>query len=211
LIGYWDPNRSQFVIDDETISFEVEEIYFLTGLSHQGRELNLRGGRWGDASLTIQEYIISYCQVGTQKVASQIPIAWIEALTLKSMAYCVIRMPGTVAQHVISHLLMYYALEFMRPTIYDWCTSLLASVCTQLTTCKTGRQKNFGYKSLICSFFFERIPTLAPRVSLSPPPPREPQMRRWTQLWYRLGGGPPRHYNEDFFDWWTHLTFCINE
>ena len=33
LIGYWDPNTSQFVIDDESILFEVEDIYFLTGLS----------------------------------------------------------------------------------------------------------------------------------------------------------------------------------
>lgn len=36
-------------------------------------------------------------------------------------------------------------------------------------------------------------------------------MRRWTQLWYHLEGGPPRHYDEDFFDWWTHVTFCVNE
>ena len=70
LIRYWDPDRSQFVIDDETISFEVEEIYFLTGLSHQGRELNLHGGGWGDSSLTIQEYIIAYYEARTKKVSS---------------------------------------------------------------------------------------------------------------------------------------------
>ena len=78
LIGYWDPDRSKFVIDDDTISFEVEDIYFLTSLSHQGRELNLYEGGRGDASLTIQEYITAYCEVGTKKVASQIPIARIE-------------------------------------------------------------------------------------------------------------------------------------
>ena len=120
-------------------------------------------------------------------------------------------MSGTAAQHVISCPLMYYALECMRPTIYDWCTGLLASIYTQLTACKHGRQMNFGYGSLICSFFFERIPTLAPRVSLSPPPPREPQMMRWTRLWYYLGGGPPHHYNKDLFDCWTRVTFCVNE
>ena len=43
LIRYWDLDRSQFVIDDETISFEVEEIYFLTGLSCRVWELNLHG------------------------------------------------------------------------------------------------------------------------------------------------------------------------
>ena len=36
-------------------------------------------------------------------------------------------------------------------------------------------------------------------------------MRRWTQLWFRLGGGPPHHYDKDFFDWWRHVTFCVNE
>ena len=34
LIGYWDADRLQFVIDDKTIPFEVEDVYFLTGLSH---------------------------------------------------------------------------------------------------------------------------------------------------------------------------------
>lgn len=36
LIGYWDLDRSQFMIDDESISFKVEDIYFLTGLYRRG-------------------------------------------------------------------------------------------------------------------------------------------------------------------------------
>ena len=36
-------------------------------------------------------------------------------------------------------------------------------------------------------------------------------MKRWTLLWYRLGGGSPRHYDEDFFNWWTRITFCVDE
>ena len=120
-------------------------------------------------------------------------------------------MSGTIAQHVISRPLMYYASECMRPTIYDWCTNLLASVRMQLTTCKTGRQKNFGYGSLICSFFFERIPCLTPRISMPPPPPREPRMVQWTRVWYRLGGGPMQRYDEEFFNWWARITFCVDE
>ena len=58
------------MIDDESISFEVEDIYFLIGLYHWGRELNLCGGGRRDASLTIQEYIDTYCEASTQKVAS---------------------------------------------------------------------------------------------------------------------------------------------
>lgn len=74
-----------------------------------------------------------------------------------------------------------------------------------------GRKKNFGYGSLICSFFFERVPALAPLVSLPPSPQREPRMKMWTVLWYTLEGGPSCHYDEYFFDWWTQITFGVNE
>ena len=33
LIGYWDPDRLLFMVDDEPLPLEVEDIYFLTGLS----------------------------------------------------------------------------------------------------------------------------------------------------------------------------------
>ena len=42
LIGYWDPDRSLFMVDDEPLPLEVEDIYFLIGLSRQGQEANLR-------------------------------------------------------------------------------------------------------------------------------------------------------------------------
>lgn len=34
MIGYWDLDRSLFMVDDEPLPMEVEDIYFLTGLSH---------------------------------------------------------------------------------------------------------------------------------------------------------------------------------
>ena len=70
LIRYWDPDRLLFMVDDEPLPLEVEDIYFLTGLSRQGREANLCGGGWGEVALTIQEYITVYYEEGTQKVAS---------------------------------------------------------------------------------------------------------------------------------------------
>ena len=152
-------------------------------------------------------YIYTYCEAGTQKVASQIPIARIETLALHSIAFCLVRMLGTTTQHVISRPLMYYALECTRPTVFDWCTGLQVSVRAQLTTCKTWQKENFGYGSLICSFFFERIPSLSPWVSLPPSPPREPRMKRWTLWWYRLGGGPPRTMTRTFLTGGPELLF----
>lgn len=46
---------------------------------------------------------------------------------------------------------------------------------------------------------------------MPPPPLREPRMRRWTELWYQIGGGLHRHYDEDFFDRWTRVTFYVDE
>ena len=33
LIGYWDPDYLLFMVDDEPLPLEVEDIYFLIGLS----------------------------------------------------------------------------------------------------------------------------------------------------------------------------------
>ena len=101
-IGYWDPNRLLFMVDDKPLPLELEDIYFLIGLSRWGREANLCGGGRGKVALTIQEYISIYCEEGTQKVASQIPIARIRGIGLRSVAYCLVRMSGTATQHVIS-------------------------------------------------------------------------------------------------------------
>ena len=42
LVDYWDPDTETFQIDGMPISLEVEDIYFITGLSHQGNIINLR-------------------------------------------------------------------------------------------------------------------------------------------------------------------------
>ena len=65
LIRYWDPNRLLFMVDDEPLPLEVEDIYFLIGLSHRGWEENLRRGGWGEAALTIHEYITISYEEGT--------------------------------------------------------------------------------------------------------------------------------------------------
>ena len=74
LIGYWDPNQLEFIVDGERVSFKLEDIYSMTILSHRGEVVNLRGGDHIEGALTIQEQIDVYCEDGAQKVASQIPM-----------------------------------------------------------------------------------------------------------------------------------------
>ena len=69
LVDYWDPNLESFQIDEMSLTIEVEDIYFITGLSRWGEVVNLhsRGPRGG---LTIDEYIAVYCYPDREKVGS---------------------------------------------------------------------------------------------------------------------------------------------
>ena len=42
LVNYWDPDSASFRIDGMSLTIEVEDIYFITGLSRQGEVVNLR-------------------------------------------------------------------------------------------------------------------------------------------------------------------------
>jgi hypothetical protein len=74
---------------------------------------------------------------------------------------------------------------------------------SQLNDCKLGRMKNFRFASILCSFFFERVPNLIPRVEIPPHDLHDPIMTWWTNVMRRMGGGRvPTPYNDEFFHWW---------
>ena len=59
LVYYWDPESETFQIDGMSLSIEVEDIYFITGLSRKGEVAKLRSHGLGD-KLTIEDYIDLY-------------------------------------------------------------------------------------------------------------------------------------------------------
>ena len=67
-----------------SLTIEVEDIYFITGLSRRGEVVNLcsRGPKGG---LTIDEYIAVYYYPDMEKVGSQIPTNSIQVLGLKAI------------------------------------------------------------------------------------------------------------------------------
>jgi hypothetical protein len=133
------------------LRIEVEDIYFLTGLCHQGEVVNLksRGVRSG---MNIEDYITTHYVVDTKKVGSQLPIRVINNLSLKIIILMLTWIMQSASLHQESRPLMLYSVEFLGPTIYDWCTSLLAKMKIQLIDCKQGRKRNFGFASILCGF-----------------------------------------------------------
>ena len=68
----------------DVLAIELEDIYFITGLSRRGEVVNLHshGPRGG---LTIDDYIAMYFYLDTEKVGSQIPTNSIQVLGLKAI------------------------------------------------------------------------------------------------------------------------------
>ena len=73
LMDYWDPDSESFNLDGQPLRIEVEDIYFLTGLSRRCEVVNLKSWRAG-SGMKIEEYIAAHCIAGTKKVGSQLAI-----------------------------------------------------------------------------------------------------------------------------------------
>jgi hypothetical protein len=126
----------------------------LTSLSRQGEVVNLKS--WGAGSeMKIGEYIDAHCVAGTPKVGSQVPIQAINNLILKIIVLVLTTIAGSASLNQASSSLMFYVVQCMRPIVYNWCTSLLENVKSQLTECKQGSKRKFGFASILCSLFFE--------------------------------------------------------
>ena len=107
-----------------------------------------------------------YCYLDTENVGSQVPSNAIQVLGLKAILLMLGRIAGLASLHQASRPLMYYAVECMRPTIYDWSTTLLSNMKHQLSECKAGRIRNFGFSNILSTFLFERVLGLSPRVDV---------------------------------------------
>ena len=99
-------------------NIEVEDIYFITGLSRRGEVVNLRSRRPG-GGLTIDEYIVVYYFLDTKKVGSQILTNSIQVLGLKAILLALGRIARLASLHQASWPLMFYAVACLRLTVYD--------------------------------------------------------------------------------------------
>ena len=69
--------------------------------------------------MTIDEYIAVYCFLDMEKVGSQISTNLIQVLGLKAILLALGRIVSLASLHQASQPLMFYAVECMRPTVYD--------------------------------------------------------------------------------------------
>ena len=118
--------------------------------------------------MTIDYYIVLYFLPNTKKVGSQILTNVIKILGLKAILLALGRIASFASLHQASQPMMFYAVESMGPTVYDWSTTLMRNMKQWLSDCKMGRVWNFGFGNTLSTFFFEWVIGLIPRVDIAP-------------------------------------------
>jgi hypothetical protein len=120
-------------------------------------------------------------------------------------------MVGSASPHMALQSYFQYAIECTEPRVFNWCDGLLRSMKSQLTKSKNGDLKQFGYGSILVSFFLERVPHFRLQVDWNIPAPRDPRMKRWCDLMSRHVAGPIIRYNDTFFDWLEPQILMIDD
>jgi hypothetical protein len=109
LVEYWHPDAEDFMLEGQLLMPTTEDIYFLTGLSRRGELVNL----WTFPSRphNISELIGLYCEAGTDRSSSQVPIRKIVDLSLQAIVLLIGRITGSTALHQASHAQMNFAVQ----------------------------------------------------------------------------------------------------
>ena len=90
------------------LPIEIEDIYFLIGLSMRGSLVVLSGARKGEGSL--DDIIDQYFSLGTESQSGNLAIKYLVDLPLRTIVYTINRVVGSRASHLISRSHMLYAL-----------------------------------------------------------------------------------------------------
>ena len=126
---------------------DVEYIYFLTVLLRRGAPISLTGSRGGD--ITTQELINHHCIPGTRTSRKKISIKALVDGPLWTVLFTMQRVVGIQGVHQESRAHILYAIEAMEPIVFNWEESLLPIFKDQLTKCRQGGLKQFGFGPIL--------------------------------------------------------------
>jgi hypothetical protein len=106
----------------------------------------------------MSEYCNQYCVPEVERKKRKVAIWGVTDLNLRTILFTISRMVGSYALHMALQIYFQYAIECTKPRVFNWVDTVLRSIKRQLTKYKRGELKQFGYGSLLVSFFLERVP-----------------------------------------------------
>ena len=147
-----------FRLRDQVLELEVSDVYFITGLSRRGPIPVLTGSR--PSGEKMEEVMARVCRgAQTGSGSKKVHISTIPDLALRVVLHTITRAAGSQAPHEATKTQLLLASECMGPRLYDWATAVAINMKRQLTKCKQGKLKQFGYGFILVSFILERILT----------------------------------------------------
>ena len=108
----------------------------------------------------MSEYVHRYYVPKEERSKGKVTIWGVQYLTLRTILFTIACMDGSAAPHMALQSYFQYAIECIEPRVFNWSDAVLQSMKRQLTKCRRGDLKQFGYGSLLVSFFLERVPLL---------------------------------------------------
>lgn len=136
MVAMWDVDSQRFMVGDQTLEIEVDDIYFLTWLSRRGESVYF-GGRGGSRE-SVDSYVSDLCVPGTRKQGRKLPIQHVTYVPLKTILFMATQLAGSTSAHLASKSQVLISLRATDGVVFDWCSSLLANLKDQLTCCRLG-------------------------------------------------------------------------
>jgi hypothetical protein len=180
LIDYWHPDVEAFMLEGQLLTPMTEDIYFLTGLSRRREPIKLRTFPFEPHN--IAELINLHCKVGTDMVGTQVLVHKMSNLSLKVIFLLIGWITGSATLHQDSQAHMNFTVQCLNAQLFDWSTTLLDCMKRHLTECRMRRHKNFGFGTILCDFFFERVSSLSLRDIVQGHVDSSPIVNRWATL-----------------------------
>jgi hypothetical protein len=98
LVQMWDPDQQVFNVGAHTLMINIEDIYFLTGLSRWGSHVILTGSRRG--GMKMSEYCREYCVPEAERQKGKVAIWGVTDITLRTILFTIAQMAGSAAPHM---------------------------------------------------------------------------------------------------------------
>jgi hypothetical protein len=100
MIGLWDVAEQGFCIGTQPLTIELEDAYFLTGLSKRGVPISFTGQRALPDQVDV--YLARHCVLGARLVGGRIPIKDIRDLPLRSILFAITSVTGSTSARLAS-------------------------------------------------------------------------------------------------------------
>ena len=98
MIGIWDVAEQGFRIGTQILTIELEDVYFLTGLSKRGVPISFTGQRALPEQVDV--YLACHCILGARLVGGRIPIKDIRELPLRFILFAITSITDSTSTHL---------------------------------------------------------------------------------------------------------------